>query len=755
VATESPAARPRPAWIKSGAAIVLAALTIGLYLRGADHEFVSFDDFTYVTRNPGVLGGLSADGVAWAFTTDQAANWHPVTWLSHMLDVELYGLDAGGHHVTNAILHGLGVVVLLLALVALTGAYWPSFFVAAIFALHPLRVESVAWISERKDLLAGLFAFSALWAHARYVRRPGLGRYALVALALALSLMSKPMAVTLPFVLLLLDVWPLRRTTGDEARTLPQLFLEKLPLFAIVAASSIVTVLVQRAGGAVRTVDQLGFGHRFANAFEGYGWYAWKFVWPTNLACFYPHAGYLDAETYSLTSTGPLLGLAFLVVGCGLAWALRRRIPAVALGWLWFLGTLVPMIGLLQVGQQATADRYTYLPLIGLTVAAVWTVRSLASCCRAGSIAAAALGLAVIGALIPLTWNQIGTWKNSVKLYEHALAVTDRNYTAHNNYGVVLEELDDLIAAEHHYRKALEIQPEFSAALINLGKVLHRQGELAEARELYERALEIHPGAVEAHNNLGVLAMDQGDYGSALGHLERALRSNPDHLDTNKNLYRLHSAAGNWISALPYARKEVELSPQDPQAAYDLGAALFNTGQKAEARSWFERALELDPGFLAAAQALSTSASEEGRTADAIATLKKTLDANPQWANGFFELARIQIGLQNWEPAIFWLKRGLDVDDAQALWADQIARILQNCPDKSLIDLPAAIRWAHRAVELTAEQDHRYLSTLAYAYATAGDFDQAIVWQTKALDVAPIFEKAAMQRRLDAMRADR
>jgi tetratricopeptide (TPR) repeat protein len=737
------------------AAIALAVLTVGLYMRGSDYEFVSFDDFTYVTRNPAVLGGLSAEGVAWAFTTDHAANWHPVTWLSHMLDVELYGLDAGGHHVTNAVLHGLGVIALLLALVALTGAYWPSFFVVALFALHPLRVESVAWISERKDLLAGLFAFAALWAYARYVRRPDVGRYALVALALALSLMSKPTAVTLPFILLLLDIWPLRRTEGDDARTLRQLTVEKLPLFGIVAASSIVTMLVQRAGGAVRTIDQLGLEHRVANAFEGYGWYAWKFVWPTDLACFYPHPGYLDPETYSLTSAGPLFGLAFLVVGSGLALALRRRLPATSMGWRWFVGTLVPMIGLLQVGQQATADRYTYLPLIGLAVAAVWAVRSLASCCRAGSLAAAILGVAVLGALIPLTWRQIGTWKSSVTLYEHALAVTDRNYTAYNNYGVVLEELDDLIAAEHHYRKALEIQPEFSAALINLGKVLHRQGELAEARALYERALEIHPGAAEAHNNLGVLEMDEEDWGSALGHLERAVRSNPDHLDANRNLARLHAASGNWTSAVPYARKVVELLPQDPQAAYDLGAALFNTGQKAEARPWFERALELDPGFLEAAQALSTIASEEGRTADAIATLKQTLEANPQWADGFFELARIQIGLQNWVPAIAWLKQGLSIDDTQAVWADQIARILQNCPDRSLLDLPAAIQWAHRAVELTAERDHRYLSTLASAYATAGDFDQATAWQTKALDVAPILEKTEMRKRLDAMRANR
>jgi len=605
--------------------VALTLLTIGVYLRGAGYEFVSFDDPTYVTRNPNVLGGLSGNGVAWAFTTDHAANWHPITWLSHMLDVELHGLDAGGHHVTNAVLHGLGVLVLLGALFALTGAYWPSFFVAALFALHPLRVESVAWISERKDLLAGLFAFVALWAYARYARRPSLGSYALVALALALSLMSKPTAVTLPFLLLLLDVWPLGRTSGEDRRSLPRLIVEKLPLFGLAAASILVTLGVQR--GAKSTLEALPPGLRLENALATPGVYLMQTLDPTRLAVFYPHAAITGAH---LLLVATFWGLATAVLTAW-AWRVRATRPWWFVGLGWTLVMLLPVCGLIQVGMQAHADRYTYLPLIGVVLAVVEALRRWTAARAAWRFCVLGAGVAGLAACLLLSRQQVRVWHDSVTLFEHALAVTDLNYLAHNNLGTELNKRGQTAAAREHFEEALRIHPAFAEGANNLGLMLFEDNQLEKARLLLERAAAATPEDPVTRMNLGSVALAQGDLDLAEQNLRRAEEAGFVHADLDFNLgllaqyrnlrdeaerrYRLaverdptHGNAwsnlgelqlfrGDATGAVASFQRAVELDPGDPIGQHNLGVACEELGDVARARSAYRTAVELDPGL--------------------------------------------------------------------------------------------------------------------------------------------------------------
>ena len=441
------------------AALLLVASVVASYAGVARHEFVTYDDPQYVVQNPHVNGGLSVEGLKWAFTRSHSSNWHPLTWLSHQLDCELFDLDAGDHHVVNLCLHALNAVLLLLALRALTNQLVPSALVAALFALHPLRVESVAWVSERKDLLSGSFFLLVLCAYARHARRPGARRLALVLVLFALGLLAKPMLVTVPFVLLLLDDWPLGRLGGAAAHpahpsptpTHPgmmhpetagarpgfRLFLEKLPFFVLAALSCLITVIAQRAGGSLYSFDTIPLGARIANAPVAVVAYLAQTFWPARLAYFYPHPALVERTETSAAIAAALFVAALSV----LAWKLRRRQAHVFVGWFLFLGMLVPVLGLVQVGEQARADRYAYLPTIGVYVALVWTLAELARdrpLLRRGSILVAPFVLAALGLV---TRAQAATWKDSEALYRHALSTTDRNYAAHSALASVLYPL--------------------------------------------------------------------------------------------------------------------------------------------------------------------------------------------------------------------------------------------------------------------------------------------------------------------------
>jgi Flp pilus assembly protein TadD len=533
--------RVRIAMLATALVLITCAAFWGLLSSG----FINFDDEDYVTANPHVLGGLSRESVAWAFTSTYSANWHPVTWISHMIDVQWFGLDAGKHHRTSVILHAGNVILLFLLLVRMTGAAWRSAFVAALFAVHPLHVESVAWIAERKDVLSTLFWLLTTLAWLRWIASPSAGRYTLVLVLFAAGLMSKPMLVTLPFTLLLLDYWPLERAT------LPPLWREKLPLFAMSAASCVVTFLGQRSGGAVQSLDAFPFGERFANAFLACASYLGKTVWPVALSVFYPYP-------HRVLPVLALLGaLALLVSITVLALELARTAPYVLVGWLWFLGTLVPVIG---------------FPLIGIFIAAAWGLADIALRTHAVPYVSAACVAAII-ALTAVTRVQVGYWSNSVTLFTHALAVTSENWLAQSNLGGALLDQGQFEEGTAHVREALRIRPSYAEAHYNLGLALARSGRAAEAIEELDRTLELRPEYARAHNNLAGVLAGQGRYPEAIDHLEQALRLDPGNAEAHYNLAGLLLDARRVPEAIAHFEAAARLRPDDAEMRAALDRA--------------------------------------------------------------------------------------------------------------------------------------------------------------------------------------
>ena len=589
----------------------LGLVTFWIYRPVGNHTFLNFDDDEYVTANAAVLEGWSAEGARWAFSQSHAANYHPLTWLSHMLDVELFELDAGAHHLTSAVLHALNAALAACALWALTRSFWPSVLVAALFAWHPLRVESVAWVSERKDLLVGFFWFATLWAYARYARAPSIARYLPVALGVGCALLSKPMAVTLPFVLLLVDLWPLKRT-----QALRRLVSEKLPLFALALAFIVVTWNVQRAAGAMDSLEAVGLQARLANAGEATVDYVRTTLWPKDLACFYPHPALVD-ESERLWTIGRVAS-ALAVAGISLfALGLWRRAPSLFVGWFWFLGTLVPVIGIVQVGSQARADRYTYLPLVGFVMLVVFGLdRLLAKTKRTWAAVALGCGGLAAAACVPLTMRQVRVWRDDVTLFEHALAVTERNYLAHTNLGEALEERGQLSEAATHYARALEIMPASPPILLNLGKLRALSGESKQAEELFRRALDADSSFAAAHGNLGALLSGLGRDREALEHLERALRPDATGLRDADALSITNTLA--WVLAtsrdanLRDGARALELARACAEKSGYAQAGILETLAAAHAESGdFEEAIRVQRAALERVPTAYRSALEE------------------------------------------------------------------------------------------------------------------------------------------------
>jgi tetratricopeptide (TPR) repeat protein len=506
-------------------ALALGASVVVAYWPAGGHDFVNFDDPLYVTANREVQAGLTAGGVAWAFTTLRGGNWHPLTWLSHMLDVSLFGLHAGRHHLTSVAIHGANAVLLLWVLVRMTGAFWQAAFVAALFALHPLHVESVAWVAERKDVLCTLFFLLMLWAYARFVERPGAGRYALLVLAFVLGLASKAMIVTAPAVLLLLDLWPLGRLAPAAGRQraaarLASLVAEKLPLLALAALVAGLTFLAQRRGGTMSTTDTLAAATRVGHAAVAYFEYLALALWPRRLAVFYPYPAVLPA--WQALGAGALL-VALTAGALGLA----RTRPYLLVGWGWYVVTLLPVIGLVQVGMHSIADRYTYVPLIGIFVVAAWGAPDLLAGLRWRRAALAAAAALALVAAAAATRAQVGRWKDDVTLYEHALAVTDGNFLAHNNLGLALVRAGRIAEARPHFEEAVRLKPRYLDARNNLGGTLVRAGRLDEAAVQFAEVLRIAPSYAPAHRNLATVLAQQGRGAEAQAHLEEAARLDP------------------------------------------------------------------------------------------------------------------------------------------------------------------------------------------------------------------------------------
>ncbi|MDA2930390.1 tetratricopeptide repeat protein [Acidobacteria bacterium AH-259-O06] len=519
---------------KSGLVVLLlASLTLVVYASVGNYEFVNVDDDLFVTSNARVREGLTWENVGWAMRSLEVAFWQPLTWLSHMLDCELFGLNPAGHHLMSVLLHVLNVILLFWVLERMTGALWCSAFVAALFALHPLNVESVAWVTERKNVLSTLFWLLTMGAYVGYVRNPGWKRYSVVMGAFVLGLMAKPMLVTLPCVLLLLDYWPLGRLGKDRKELperLPRLVLEKIPLLVPVAAVSVLAVEAQSKAGALPTFGMLPTGVRVANAVVSYGLYLKKMVWPMDLAVFYPHPG-------SSVKTWWVVLAAVVLVGISLGvWWRRQSSRYLVVGWLWYLGTLVPVSGLVQVGGHAMADRFAYVPLIGLFIMVTWGAAEIAQSAHLKKQWPVAAGISVVMVLALLTQLQLSHWRNSIALFEHALQSTTNNHLAYSNLGLAFLERESLDEAIYHFYKAIEIAPMFALAHSNLGTALQRKGMLDEALKYSIRALEINPDLPEAHNNLGIVLFRKGRLNEALQHFSRALEIKPDYVPAYYNL---------------------------------------------------------------------------------------------------------------------------------------------------------------------------------------------------------------------------
>jgi tetratricopeptide (TPR) repeat protein len=605
--------------------VALAAAVLATFWPVVLNDFVNYDDPDYVTSNRHVQQGLTAQDVAWAFRTGHASNWHPLTWLSHQLDCQFYGLRPAGHHLTSLLLHAANTALLFLALLRLTGATWRSVIVAALFGLHPLRVESVAWISERKDVLSGAFWMLTLLAYAKYVaeskgqsRRSGVF-YSLALISFALGLMSKPMLVTLPCVLLLLDYWPLNRL---DRTTAPWLVLEKVPFVALAMASSVVTFLVQEKGGAVSRLESLPLMARLENALVSYCRYLGKTFWPVDLSVLYPHPGHWPAGAVWLSA-------AALLVLTAAAILLARRHPYLCVGWLWFIGTLVPVIGLVQVGVQSMADRYTYLPLIGVYIAVVWGASEcVAHLSRAQKALAAAAALALL-ICSALTLRQIGIWKNSESLFRHAVAVTKDNYLAYNNLGFHLSNLGKTEAALEMYRRSIQINPNYDEAQNNIGFALAKLGRPLEAIPYYEAALRLRPTLAEAHNNLGNALSELGRLDAAMTEYETTLRLNPDHADAHSNLGIALAMKGLLGEAIGHFEKSLALKPNNSGAHSNLGNAYAVQRKFDEAIREYEAALQLNPGDAQAHNNLGNVLSEQGKLEPAQRHYEAALRLNP------------------------------------------------------------------------------------------------------------------------------
>ena len=583
----------------------LAVVTFALYAQVIGHQFITLDDPTYIQENPMVNRGVTLAGLAWAFTTFHAANWHPLTWISHMIDCQLFGMNAGDQLLVNALIHVANTLLVFWFLLRTTHARWPSALVAALFALHPLHVESVAWASERKDTLSTFFGLLSLIAYSRYAEAPAISRYIWVAVTLALGLLAKPMLVTWPLVMLLLDYWPLGRVNGQPARRslggsgwsiVRGLVVEKIPLFALAAASAVMTLIAQSREGAVRTLGHEAITLRLSNALVSYAKYLLLTFWPNDLAVYYPFAG---------IPAWQIIGAAFLLIGITVFCVSQRRIrPYLMVGWLWFLGTLVPVIGIVQVGGQIMADRYFYIPSIGLFIALVFGLADIAKSWRVATLLSAGAAAAVLVILAMLTNAQIQRWRNSFTLFEHTLAVTPPNLRIEHNLGVALGVIDRYDEAAAHFEKALQIDPNFYDGLVVMGVTRAHQGRLPDAMEYFQAAIRSQPDVPKARVQLAHVLWQEKRDEAALEEMRRASQLAPKDPDILADLGLALGLAGRIPEAIEQLHEALRLNPNSAEAHNNLGLALLASGKARESIPEFEVALRLKPELKGAADNL-------------------------------------------------------------------------------------------------------------------------------------------------------
>ncbi|MGD0277304.1 MAG: tetratricopeptide repeat protein [Syntrophales bacterium] len=675
--------------------LALAILTVIAFWPLKDSGFINFDDDIYVYENAYVQSGLNWNSIGQAFSSELAGKsglWHPVTWLSLMLDYQIFGLNPHGYHLINLLLHIINTVLLFLIFHRMTKTLWQSAFVAVLFAIHPLHVESVAWIAERKDVLSSFFWMLTMGAYGYYVESPGFRRYFLVLLFFVLGLMAKPMLITLPFVLLLLDYWPLQRfqeitsahkiqievynlATSNKQKgkskkkhavkgslevqkpadpeykwaLIYPLLWEKVPLFVLAILSSIVTYIAQQKGGAVRSIEAFPLNVRIGNAFISYITYFGKMVWPSNLAVFYPHP--------ELWESWQVLGSALLLIAVTLAviW-MARKFPYLAAGWFWYTGTLIPVIGLVQVGSQAKADRYTYIPLIGLFIMVAWGVPGLLKQWRYRKEALFTLSAFSILCLSIITWTQVGYWQNSIKLFDHTLKVTDHNCLAYNNRGLAYKELGNYGQAIEDYDRAIEINPRLDKAYNNRGLAYKELGNYGQAIKDYDMAIEINPAYAEAYNNRGVVYGRLGNYRQAIEDLNRAIEINPNNAKAYINRGVTYNGLGNYRQAIEDLDRAIEINPSDATFYIDRGAVYGKLGNYRQAIEDLNRAIEINPRLAEAYNNRGAAYTDLGNYRQAVEDFDRAIEINPDYADAYNNRGAAYNGLGNYRQAVEDLK---------------------------------------------------------------------------------------------------
>jgi len=621
----------------------LVVATLAVYWPVLNHEFVNYDDDKYVTDNPNVRCGLTRESVVWAFTKPHFHMWHPLTSLSHLLDYQLFGLNSTGHHLTNLLLHIASTLLLFGILKRMTAAFWPCIFVALAFAVHPLNVESVAWVAERKNVLSGLFWMLTIAVYIRYAERPGLVRFLLLVLVFALATLTKPMVVTLPFALLLLDYWPLGRLQwprrveqedssephGEQAGSLGisiwRLLLEKTPLFLLTVGLSAVTYIVQQKGGVMSDLGNVPLKYRAANALVSYITYIRKMVWPARLAVFYPHP-FDKLPLWQVIISALLL----LIITMTVIFLARRR-KYLAVGWFWYMGTLVPVIGLVQVGPQAMADRYVYLPFIGLFTMIAWGLKELLAKWRYQKIAVGAVALAILLALSICTRLQLRHWRNNKALFEHALNVTGDNFVMSNNYANILKNEGQIEQAFDHFSAALRLRPNSPEVLNNLANALAQLDRIDDAVKHYKEALQLKPDFAQAHYNLALLLFKQAKTEEAIASYRQALRYRPKDVDTLRNLGFALAQKGDYDEAIICYNKALELEPDNVIAHGRLGLALAAINRLDEAIEQFRIVLEASPDDVEMYCNMGILLDRQGETDEAIKAYKRALQVNPDY----------------------------------------------------------------------------------------------------------------------------
>ncbi|HET6456387.1 MAG TPA: tetratricopeptide repeat protein [Armatimonadota bacterium] len=627
-------------------AACISAAVLAVYWRSLGNGYV-FDDRPYLLDNPHVQAGITWVSIKWAFTSMLCANWHPITWLSTMLDCQLFALKPWGHHLTNLVIHIANTVLLLLLLRRVTGSLWRSAFVAALFALHPLHVESVAWVAERKDVLSTFFAFTAIWAYVRYAEKPSFLRYSLVFLSLALGLMAKPMLVTLPIILLLMDYWPLRRfptprkqgtkpqalSTKNQAPSTMRLIVEKLPLFALSAGSSLMTYIAQRQSGAVMDFARYPLDTRVFNALVSYLRYILKMLWPSKLAAFYP---YYPIPIWQAIGAG-----LFLIAVSIMVFKARKSRPYLAWGWLWYIITLVPVIGIVQVGDQSIADRYTYIPLIGPFVMIAWAIPERwgeGVMGRWGEKLIVPLAMLSLGVLMVCTFLQVGYWKSDITLFGHAAAVTKNNAVAHNDLGLCLAGEGKLKESVAHLSKALEINPRYADAHVNMANTLILMGRKDDAMEHYYKALDLRPGHAKALLGMANLQAEKGNVDNAIATYYEILKSHPNDHEALYNLGLAFHVKGDLVDAISNYRKALEINPRFARAQRNMGFALAQHGKTNQAVGYLKAAIEIDPEFAEPHLDLGRIMLAQGKSDAAISHFKEAIRIKPDYAEAHSNL---------------------------------------------------------------------------------------------------------------------